>query len=214
MRIELFGSLGIYTFYRFVPSNCRVAALVAIAVMLLASGLEGYLAFPAGALIFELKARNDLRISWIAALALAAAAIALSILAVTPGARYAAVAAEHVIYIRVDELPLLNSIGATMVVLALSSPSPAQDIFMTRLPRFLGRISYSLYLIHMPLLYTLFAWFYLALDIFGHPVATAVWCGAFIAVALLAARAMTIAIDEPTVNFFRMIGPKKRSHFS
>jgi peptidoglycan/LPS O-acetylase OafA/YrhL len=80
-------------------------------------------------------------------------------------------------------------------------------------PQFLGRISFGLYLVHMPLLFTVFAALYLAL---GRPpggLLLSLWAVAFLIAAIVAGYGMTRLIDEPWMalrhHFEKRIGGRR-----
>jgi peptidoglycan/LPS O-acetylase OafA/YrhL len=72
-------------------------------------------------------------------------------------------------------------------------------VFSTQIARFLGRISFSLYLIHVPLLYTIVAMAYVALFPVG-PVELLAAALVFILVSAALGYVFTIAIDEPVLR--------------
>ncbi|HEV2776906.1 MAG TPA: acyltransferase [Solirubrobacteraceae bacterium] len=44
------------------------------------------------------------------------------------------------------------TLGATLIILLVQRPGRSRDALLSRVPQFLGRISYSLYLVHLPVL--------------------------------------------------------------
>jgi peptidoglycan/LPS O-acetylase OafA/YrhL len=61
-----------------------------------------------------------------------------------------------------DDAHYWHSIGATLIVLGLQCSSRLQAIFASRIGRELGRMSFTLYLIHIPILCSFTAWLVLA----------------------------------------------------
>jgi peptidoglycan/LPS O-acetylase OafA/YrhL len=106
------------------------------------------------------------------------------------------------------ELPLVNSIAAAMILFYFINSPAAQKRFSSHVPRFLGRISYSLYLLHMPLLYTIFSALYLRI---GKP-PNGLWLAAWVLIYLIssgvAAWAMTVWIDGPATRLAEIGKPR------
>jgi peptidoglycan/LPS O-acetylase OafA/YrhL len=92
-------------------------------------------------------------------------------------------------------------IGAALTVAALLALVPAQTALSTRPARFLGRVSFSLYLLHFLVLGSLGATLFIALhDAVPYTVDVAITAAVVVAVSLLAAYAFTVLIDEPAVR--------------
>jgi len=207
MRMEMFGSLAILSFYRFVPARMRLAGAILIALALAMSGHWRYLAFPLGAAIFEINARNP--IGWRPAFGLWAIflGLGLDVVGGMPQMHGSDLSMSRFFGVPVDLTSLIYTAGAALTVVGVMANTDSKRILEMRIPQFLGRISYCLYLTHMPLLFTAFAALYLEL---GHP-PTPLWLVGwtlfFAVVALAVAWWFTLWIDEPIT---RLVKVRKR----
>jgi peptidoglycan/LPS O-acetylase OafA/YrhL len=200
MQVELWGSFGIFVVYRLFSSRGRVGAMVAIALVLLAAGLWNGLAFPIGALLYELSIRDRFR--WRRGLGtlIAAIGVLLGIVATLSAWRYYSGRMQVFFHPEIELKSLISSIGGLLIVGGVLASETGKTLLTTRIPLFLGRISYSLYLTHMPILYAVFAALYLAL---GHPPNTlrlVIWGATFCGAALIASILMTACVDEPVTR--------------
>jgi peptidoglycan/LPS O-acetylase OafA/YrhL len=198
MRFELLGSLMLFVIYWMASGQARLWMLAAAVVAILVFAHPGYLGFVAGALMFEAyKAGFFNRApTWSGA---AAVVLGLTIGAAGPG---------FDTRMGLPEWPPLLRLGNTVgfwPVLAACALLYAALVFMPfrsvlegRFPQFLGRISFGLYLTHVPPLYTLVAVAYLDGTI-PEPVLVAFY-GAF---ALLLGYVFTILVDEPNLRLVR-----------
>jgi peptidoglycan/LPS O-acetylase OafA/YrhL len=73
----------------------------------------------------------------------------------------------------------------------------SSDMLLLKIPQFLGRISYGLYLVHMPLLYTAFAALYLRLGAPPRWSWLIPWGALYLAASIVAGYLMTVLVDEP-----------------
>jgi peptidoglycan/LPS O-acetylase OafA/YrhL len=92
-------------------------------------------------------------------------------------------------------------VGAALAVAALLALVPAQNALSTRPARFLGRVSFSLYLVHFLVLGSLGCAVFIAL--YGHvpyAVDVSLTAALVIAVSLALAFVFTVAVDEPAVR--------------
>jgi peptidoglycan/LPS O-acetylase OafA/YrhL len=194
MPIELFGSLAIFLLYAVARERFRLLCLAAggIAVVLWFS--QAYLAFVFGAALYEANRRHLLR-----ALPAAIPVLALVAAVILGGPGQGA-------HLRLDlpDLPeawhLGQSRGAVLSVAAglllfavLTLPMLAR-ILGHAIPMFLGRISFGLYLVHVPPLYTVVAWGYLQ----GVP--EVVLLPVYLLGTLLLAWLFTVMVDEPLLR--------------
>jgi peptidoglycan/LPS O-acetylase OafA/YrhL len=182
MKVELEGSVGIYLVYRFAPESRRVAALGCFLLLALFQPLA--LGFPLGALLREARARGGLRESrWGWAALVGAVAIPV---------------AAHLLSFSIS--PVTSSGSAALLVWAVFLLGPLRRVLSAKGPVFLGRISFALYLLHVPLLVTVGIWSYLHL-----PGPGGLKLGALLVemVALAGGLAwlMTIGIDEPLLRW-------------
>lgn len=204
MRLELFGSLGILTFYRFVPQRYRATGEVLIAIALTVSGHWRYIAFAVGAAIFERNAAHT--IAWRSTFGLAAitAGLALNVTAGLPQMSDLDATLTQFVWYSVDLGTLLHTIGAALVVVGVTSDPKIKTLLERKIPQFLGRISYSLYLIHLPLLLTAFAALYLYLGQPPSPLRLAGWTVLFAVTATSVAWWMTVWVDEPVTRLVKV----------
>ena len=156
MRIELIGSLGVYAFFQY----CRTHRLLAVAgillLLLLTTGRhQGYVGFALGAALSLLLDRG-LRVSGGQAFLLAALGLLI-------GSEARGFALRHgfggwpVEFQPGNPDGLAYPVGALLVVVGVLFSAPLQRFFETRACQLLGRLSFPLYLIHVPLIYTLAA---------------------------------------------------------
>jgi peptidoglycan/LPS O-acetylase OafA/YrhL len=210
MRIELWGSLGVFTFYRLAPKTWTVPALNTVAAALLFSGLWSSLGFVVGMALYEWRIRSSVRVGRGRGVTIALLGIALGSLASLAALRYYSHVVGGIVWFEADFKVLGNVVGATFVVLGVFASKTGRNLMTSALPQLFGRISYSLYLTSMPLLYTAFAALYLKL---GRPPAVALgllWAVIYLAAAVALAYAMTVYIDEPVVVFMRFAARRSR----
>jgi peptidoglycan/LPS O-acetylase OafA/YrhL len=204
MRIELYGSLSIYTIYRFIPRQYIIKTLVFISVFLIFANLSNYLGFTIGALLFEWNQKGRIRARPSISGGIATAGLLLGAISSTSLAWYPGYIVSAVLLIPVSSVLTMYSAGAGMVVFALMSSTQGKLVFSSTAPQFLGRISYSLYLLHLPFLFTGFgAIFLLVTEPIIWP-GLILWLFAFVATSILSAYAMTVFVDEPSARMVRI----------
>ena len=93
--------------------------------------------------------------------------------------------------------------GAAVYILIGLKSKTARRILNAAIPRFLGRISYSLYLVHGTVLFGL-------THMLHHRVSAAVFFPIYMVATLLIATAFYRAIEEPLLNLARTVGSKPR----
>ena len=197
MQIELIGSCAIYIIYFFVFStNIRVLILIFIGIVLTPSHQGIYEGFVAGSLLSEVWASGNLRTF------LPKTLFIVGVLIGSTGDGF------HERY-HLPHVPrslmlgegsgLLYPLAASLIVYACMTSLLLQNILSSLIPKFLGRISFSLYLYHVPFLYTLFAVWYM--HILPHSN-----CGLvlllmmYLTFCLGVAYCATLGVDEPTVR--------------
>lgn len=205
MRVELIGSLGLYAIYAAAPQRYRPALLIATALLLLALAKSVYLGFPFGALLFELWQLNRLRPSP----RLGTAAIIVGLLLGPIGqSNLFAPAVQwftHHLGGRWTPLGAFYSVGELFIVAGVIVTPLAGSALRLRGAEFLGRISYGLYLTHMPILMTAFAALYVALGAGGSVPRIAAWVVLFLPTAIFAAWLLTRLVDEPIVKSLKKL---------
>jgi len=181
MRVELIGSVGIYVLYRFCPSRYVWAAL---GVFVAATrGISPYLGFPIGAFLYEIWKRDwFLERNW--GWGIFIVSLCLSMVA-------ADLADVHNV--------ALYSIAAGLLILSILKLPPLQRLLSAGFPQFLGRISFALYLVHLPLIVSVIAWLYFQLAgplLLKLPLLLVV----LLILSMFSAWVITIGIDEPLVK--------------
>jgi peptidoglycan/LPS O-acetylase OafA/YrhL len=184
MRAELVGSVAIYLVYALLPPRHRVAALVATLPLIALLGQPlYYCAFTFGALLQEAWSAGRLpRIA-------PALFIGVGLVLGSQGAGFA-----H--RYGFDDWPeilqpgnkegALYALAATFVVYGCLTSGLVARCLASRACLFLGRISFGLYLVHVPLLMTL------------------------VAVCLVAGWAVTVSIDEPVLRLLTALRGRAR----
>lgn len=189
MRYELIGSVGVYLFYFAAPPKWRALAAFAAGLALALTGRFVYLDFAIGAVLRELWTGGRLkpsRFGWLwlpAGLALA-----------YPGLGPASGSLRY------------SLAGIAITASVLLSPL-WRRAFQVGAAQFLGRISFALYLVHFPLLFTVGA---AAYPLFRWPGGLAVFFVLFAALSLAIAYAFTLAVDEPVLRAVKWVQVKAR----
>jgi peptidoglycan/LPS O-acetylase OafA/YrhL len=202
MRIELAGSVAIYLFYRLIPKGVRVPALV-LAGLLACFATRAWpsdlLGFFFGALIYEARARGKLFRAPLLGAGLVVVGMYLGGLPFAPGDG----TFYQALFAFVDRLsPAFGTVrvlGAAALILGIFLWEGSRLLLDSPPAQFLGRISFALYLVHLPLLCVGFSELYLRFGQFGAaPMGLAIAC--YLAAAIGAAYLFTILVDEPTVG--------------
>jgi peptidoglycan/LPS O-acetylase OafA/YrhL len=191
MQIELLGSVGIFITYWLVAGRRRIILLVLAGAIIIAVLPGHYFAFVLGALLHEAHERGLLaRMP-----AIAPPVVLLGVLLIgAPGPQWWS-------WIGVPWVPSLliydrtgsfapSVFASALVYAALTLPVVARLLAMA-VPRWLGRVSFGLYLVHVPPLYTLAA--------YGHEQAALsllVIAPVYFAGVLALAHLFTVAVDE------------------
>jgi len=104
-------------------------------------------------------------------------------------------------WLQLDEESFWHAVGALLTLLAAESWAPLRRLLSQRLPRFLGRISFPLYLVHLPILMSFGCGMFLLYLEAGldFSTAAALSAAAFYLVALLVAWASTPLIETRAV---------------
>lgn len=167
LKIELFGSLAVFVLYHLTRGRVRLVLLALATVAVPPLTEPSYLAFGLGAMLYEAQRAGILaRVRHIPGLI--AVILIAGLLFAFPGDGF---------HLRMG-LPTVpddwqmgahrgyvHVIGAALLILAVLRIGWLSALFSGALPLWLGRMSFSLYLVHVPLLYTFVAWFFVETDI-------------------------------------------------
>ncbi|WP_407174528.1 acyltransferase family protein [Bradyrhizobium sp. STM 3562] len=105
-----------------------------------------------------------------------------------------------------DNARYWHSIGASLLVFGVLHSFAVQRLFSSTVAQFLGRISFTLYLMHIPLLCSFTAWLVLLMQGQGVAVIAAVCFPTTIAVCVVAAALATPFVDGQAIRISRQIG--------
>ncbi|ULB11915.1 acyltransferase [Cereibacter azotoformans] len=194
MQIELLGSLGIFLLYFVAQGRIRLFALAASGLAIVAWLPDSYLAFVLGAAFYEAHRRGALLpVPPVVPIVALVAAVLLG----SPG---------EGAHLRLDlpEVPeqwhvgrprgLVPVLAAGLLLYGVLTLPALARIFAARVPVLFGRISFGLYLLHVPPLYTVVAWAHL------NGISEALIAPAYFGGVLLLALLFTIAVDEPLLR--------------
>jgi peptidoglycan/LPS O-acetylase OafA/YrhL len=194
MRIELLGSLLLYAVYGFPPPRYRVAILAVLGAVLLPR--PEFASFCYGALLREAFESRPMRApawqSW-----------TIFVLALCVGSTMPGFADR----MGLPHLPRLLALGephaipavaaAVGLVFAVKANKSLAAAFSSQLLVWAGTISFGLYLVHVPFLYTLFVPLFLSWH--ASTLGLCALFALFFIAALLAGTAFTFAIDRPVL---------------
>ncbi|WP_272877396.1 acyltransferase family protein [Roseomonas haemaphysalidis] len=195
MQIELFGSLGIFVLYALTKGPTRLWSLLAAGVAILLWLPDTYIGFVFGAGLYEAHRRGLLRTSRIL-LPIASFIVALVVGGMGDGAheRLGLPGVPEALELG-EPRGFVNGVAAALLIYAtLTLPWLARGLSRS-VPLSLGRISFGLYLVHVPPLYTIVAWSYLQ----GVP--EAVLAPLYLVGMLILAWVFTHAVDEPSLRW-------------
>lgn len=205
MQIELVGSVILFLVYWLGGFWLwlRYLALAAVAGLALVAMRDAYLCFVSGAIIYEARKAGLLdRVPPV----LGGLALALGILLGAPGDGFAQ-------RWGLDMLPaklqpgnmegLVPVVAASLILLAVQLTAGLGRLFERPVLQWLGRRSFALYLVHVPLLYTFVAWERQAVGM-PMPVIALI----YVAAALALAHVFTVLVDEPSL---RLLGRIRRA---
>jgi peptidoglycan/LPS O-acetylase OafA/YrhL len=155
MRIELIGSFAIYVLYGLTDGRIRITLIALLGVV--AATKPHYLGFVFGALTYELWFAGRLRAFCPILI------FSIGILLGAPGHGFS----ERLGF---RDLPhnltfgnadgLIPPVAAALILYAVLTAPILDEALSSLIPRYLGRVSFPLYLVHVPLIYTVFSWVY------------------------------------------------------
>ncbi|SDW56696.1 acyltransferase family protein [Roseicitreum antarcticum] len=197
MQVELVGSVALFVVYWIGRHHTalRFAALAGFAALGLFLIRDAYLCFVTGALLYEAQKRGLLQRlpGWVGLLALVA------------GIMLGAPAEGFIGRMELAGVPtrfhpgntwgLTAVLAATFLMLAALRLAPFATLLSTRLPQWFGRLSFALYLVHVPLLYTFVASAQLNLEM-----PPGLLFAVYIAMTFAISQAFTLLVDEPSLR--------------
>ncbi len=106
-----------------------------------------------------------------------------------------------------------HTIGAIMMLVGLQSPRPMHGVLKSPTCQWLGRTSFPLYLIHIPILATLGCRTFLAGDAMGAPygLSVAAALAIFLPISLACAHILTLTIERPAIRLSASVARKMDS---
>lgn len=197
MKIELYGSCFIFVLYWLSAGRLRIVLLALAAFAIFAFASKVYLGFVLGALLYEAHVRDLIRRLPAAVPALALPA---GILIGAPGEgsweRWGMPSLPR------DWTPgyvhgIWPVIGSALIVLAALSLHPFNRVLASPLAQYLGRISFGLYLVHVPPLYTLVA------SSYSDGASELVLLPLYLLLTWSLAHLFTLTVDEPVLQVLR-----------
>jgi peptidoglycan/LPS O-acetylase OafA/YrhL len=193
MQIEFIGSIALFALYWFSAGRMRIVILcgAGMAILGVPEIRPDYFAFVLGALMYEAYVRGRIH-----ALGPMVPPVALAVGIVFGAAGPDALerwGLEGLMPTRLKGAIPVTS--AALIMYAVITMAAAARFFSLRVLRWLGRISFGLYLVHVPLLYTLVAYAHGQLG-WGF----AVLVPAYFSVTLALAHLFTVGVDEPTLR--------------
>ncbi|WP_284355711.1 acyltransferase family protein [Pseudomonas putida] len=197
IRTELIGSFGVFALLPILGRyRARIIAYAALVVILKDSYLLG---FVLGTLAADLVIGYRVSLSR-----------TTSIIALTAGLYLGAfpyVGQELLIWRPISSIPLKNLFvishitGAFLCIIALSGLPSLQRALTTKTCAFLGRISYSMYLIHFTLIGFLGSFIIISLSPLGYGTSLIVAMTLLLPITVGASYLFTRFIDEPSIQF-------------
>jgi peptidoglycan/LPS O-acetylase OafA/YrhL len=215
MPVEFAGSIALFAVYR-VPFAVgiygRVCAAGVVSVLLWDTPFFG---FPLGVLIFELHRalpRLPAAMLWLPGGCFFALGVLLGAtpfeIELSGGGVYATLAiALYHLTAPMSSVTAMHQAGAFCLVVSALMFAPARAVLETRGFQFLGRISFMVYLVQVPVLCLVGAGGFLLLaPRLGYNPATIVAAAAYLAVVLAVATVFTRFIDIPAIRASRRLG--------
>jgi peptidoglycan/LPS O-acetylase OafA/YrhL len=216
MKMEFLGSIGLFAGYSLLPPAwARHGAGLAVALAAIGfAWLTPLLApFCFGIALFEIRRLAATRFPPAAAPPVAAVLLVAGLL--LGGMPYDGRAEPYLSILRLAS-PWVSGVvlvqvsfrlAALCIVAAVLLWAPLQRLLLGRVSQWLGRVSFSLYLVHVPILCSGGAWLLLWLEpSFGYNAATLVVLPLFLGAALTVAGLGARWIDEPAIRLSKRIG--------
>jgi peptidoglycan/LPS O-acetylase OafA/YrhL len=213
MSIELLGSL--YIFALNAISFNRIIRFVGYAAWSLYNIGYYYPLIAAGALLFEFRHELSATLSRIVphrktreSIALAVFAFAACLCSVPPDSPGTLLRWYTWLprFAEIDNDIHWHSIGAVLMIAAVLHSSRLQELFANRAGRFLGRISFTVYLIHVPIICSLTALLVVALSALPRPAIALIAGGITMIVVLIVCALLSRLIDGRSTTLSRQLG--------
>ncbi len=217
MKMEFYGSIGLFAVYCLLPAAwARRGAGLAVALVAVAFcwQIELLGPFTFGVTVFELRRVFGAKAIAIPPAVFRACAVVLLIAGVFFGGMPYDMGTGF--YYRLWEIfgPWVGSvtllshrIAALCIVSGVLLFPPAQRLLLRPVSQWLGRASFSLYLVHVPILCALGGWLLLRLEpALGYNEATLVTLPLYLAVVLTVAGVCARWVDEPSIRVSKQIG--------
>jgi len=201
MKVEFLGSMLVFAFLALF-GKLRLRWLVYL-VLMVASWNSYYLAFVLGIALCDVTSRSwsPKELAWPITAGLALAGLGLGA-APIPGATstiYSALgwqgADPNVVFI------LTHIVGAALLLGAVLYSPALKTVFASRPLRYLGRVSFSMYLLHLLVLGTISSYMFAALNVsHGYAFSLGVTGAAYLVIVVIAADIYTRHVDEPSMR--------------
>ena len=210
MRIELIGSLGVYVVFEVGRRYIEAAAAVVTLALVVAGATSDYMAFALGACL-SVVTRKGWRLSAWPALIVFATGLLLG----SEGRGYAqrhGLGAWPVAFRPGEAASLLYPLGALAVVAGVLGSRRLQKVLESSTCKLLGRLSFPLYLVHVPLLYTVVAAAAVAWSPRSapSPAMLPILALVFLFAAFALALVFDAVVDRPVLALNRRIGMRAR----
>ncbi|MER9901591.1 acyltransferase [Mesorhizobium sp. M0130] len=218
MRVELIGSYLIYFLFAFGRTALiRAASVVALGLIsLFAGGATLFvLCFCVGSMFFD-HWRTILRIpAWTGWAALIVGLLLGGYPEALAGTTYEPVGSAFEAMFGSFGGPMIaRTIGAALIVLAVLRLTTLQNLLQTPPIKFLGAISFPLYLLHFPLLFSVFAAMFVHYSATGSGLLLAAYLVAFFAILFAAAWLLERFVDQPLLAGLRSLKSALRTRFA
>jgi peptidoglycan/LPS O-acetylase OafA/YrhL len=203
MQRELAGSVAIYALFFFAKADrSRFVGCLLLAAAVVITNIEPhyYLCFCGGVALYLLRDNLAVKYSNLGLVALALGLIAggYPFTAPTPGTFYDL---PMKVFSELRLSPLyVWTLGSILIVGGLLVSRVAQRTLSGVTVRFFGRISFSVYLVHFPLLGSILAGLYVSIGYLS-AYATLACILVYVSAVVLAATIFTILVDEPAQRF-------------
>jgi peptidoglycan/LPS O-acetylase OafA/YrhL len=209
MQAELNASCACFVFFRFLNNKQhRLAAMPVLALLILTmiplDRATLYLAFILGVVLWEIKTHLTIP-NWFATVLLGVGCLlgGMSQFLKPDNSFYPMLLGSFAEFLRGNILIVWTG-AATLIVLAILCATVIQTVLQSKICQFLGRISFSLYLVHFPILGSLAASLYLS---FGQN-STLGLCtvlAIYLAVVFIVATIFEAVVDRNAVAFSKSL---------